>query len=170
MYESRFGITGPPFQLSPDPTFYFDSRGHHRALGELRAALDRDSGFIVVSGEVGAGKTTLVRTLLAEIDTTHLAVAHVVSTQLDADELLAAACIGFGLQVGGTPTLTITPTTLNFAYQVGTSFPNQQSIAIASSTQTQVSYNVTSFVSSGNTNWLVVSPQGVSAKIGRAHV
>jgi UDP-N-acetylglucosamine 2-epimerase len=103
MYESRFGITGPPFQLSPDPSFYFDSRGHHRALAELRAGLESDTGFIVVSGEVGAGKTTLVRTLLAEIDPTNLAIAHVVSTQLDADELLAAACIGFGLPVGSTP-------------------------------------------------------------------
>lgn len=100
MYESRFGITGPPFQLSPDPSFYFDSAGHHRALAELRAGLDSDAGFIVISGEVGAGKTTLVRTMLAEMDTAKLAVAHVVSTQLDADELLAAACIGFGLKAG----------------------------------------------------------------------
>jgi UDP-N-acetylglucosamine 2-epimerase len=99
MYESRFGIVGPPFQLSPDPTFYFDSRGHHRALAELRGGLDSDTGFIVVSGEVGAGKTTLVRTLLGEIDPAQLAVAHVVSTQLNADELMAAACIGFGLAV-----------------------------------------------------------------------
>src|SRR5262249_19475716 len=67
------------------------------------------------------------------------------------------------LQVGGVPSLNVAPTALNFAYQVGATLPNQQSIAISSSTQTQVSYNVTSFVSSGNTNWLVVSPQGVSA-------
>ena len=99
MYESRFGITGPPFQLSPDPSFYFDSRGHHRALAELRRGLSEEAGFVVVSGEIGAGKTTLVRTLLAELDPALLAVAHVVSTQLNAHELLASACIGFGMQV-----------------------------------------------------------------------
>lgn len=99
MYESRFGITGPPFQLSPDPSFYYDSRGHHRALAALRRGLADEAGFIVVSGEIGAGKTTLVRTLLSELDPAQLAVAHVVSTQLDAGELLAAACIGFGMQV-----------------------------------------------------------------------
>ncbi|HEX6704222.1 MAG TPA: UDP-N-acetylglucosamine 2-epimerase [Albitalea sp.] len=97
MYETRFGISGPPFQLSPDPNFYFDSRGHHRALAELRRGLSEETGFIVVSGEIGAGKTTLVRTLLGELDPSLLAVAHVVSTQLDAAELLSAALIGFGV-------------------------------------------------------------------------
>ncbi len=96
MYESRFGITAPPFQLSPDPSFYFDSRGHHAALAELRRGLAEESGFIVVSGEVGAGKTTLVRTLLAESDPQLMVVAQLVSTQLDADELLRAVLIAFG--------------------------------------------------------------------------
>ncbi|WP_280154000.1 UDP-N-acetylglucosamine 2-epimerase [Piscinibacter sp. XHJ-5] len=104
MYESRFGITGPPFQLSPDPSFYFDSRGHHRALAELRRGLGEDAGFIVVSGEIGAGKTTLVRTLLEEIDPGVLSVAHVVSTQLNAQELLGATLIGFGLPVDDSTT------------------------------------------------------------------
>jgi general secretion pathway protein A len=97
MYESRFGITGPPFQLSPDPTFYFDSRGHHRALEELRRGLTSDAGVVVITGEIGAGKTTLIRTMLGELDPETLVVAHIVSTQLNAQELLAAACLGFGL-------------------------------------------------------------------------
>lgn len=101
MYESRFGITGPPFQLSPDPSFYFDSRGHHAAMGELRRGLAQGRGFIVVSGEIGAGKTTLVRTLLGEFDASAVAVSHVVSTQLDAGDLLAAALIGFGVSPAG---------------------------------------------------------------------
>ena len=100
MYESRFGITGPPFQLSPDPTFYFDSRGHHRALGELRRALTADAGVVVITGEIGAGKTTLIRTMLGELDPQSLVVAHIVSTQLNADELLAAISIAFGMPVG----------------------------------------------------------------------
>ena len=97
MYESHFGITGPPFQLTPDPSFYFDSTGHHRALTEFRRGLRENSGFIVVSGEIGAGKTTLVRTLLAELDPAAVAVAQVLSTQLQADELLRAILFAFGV-------------------------------------------------------------------------
>lgn len=97
MYESHFGITGPPFQLTPDPSFYFDSKGHHRALGEFRRGLAEASGFIVVSGEIGAGKTTLVRTLLAELDPSEVTVAQVLSTQLQADELLRAILFAFGV-------------------------------------------------------------------------
>ena len=97
MYESHFGITGPPFQLTPDPSFYFDSKGHHRALSEFRRGLAEASGFIVVSGEIGAGKTTLVRTLLAELDPSAVSVAQVLSTQLQAEELLRAILFAFGV-------------------------------------------------------------------------
>lgn len=97
MYESHFGITGPPFQLTPDPSFYFDSAGHHRALTEFRRGLTEASGFIVVSGEIGAGKTTLVRTVLAELDPAAVSVAQVLSTQLKADELLRAILYAFGV-------------------------------------------------------------------------
>lgn len=97
MYESHFGISGPPFQLSPDPSFYFDSKGHHHALEALRRGLAEPSGFVVISGEIGAGKTTLVRTLLAELDSSRLVVGQVLNTQLDADELLRAIVITFGI-------------------------------------------------------------------------
>ena len=83
MYESAFGFTDPPFQLTPDPSFYFDSRNHRPAREQLRSWLSEESGFIVVTGEIGAGKTTLVRTLLAELNPGLLTVAHIVSTQLD---------------------------------------------------------------------------------------
>ncbi len=101
MYESRFGITGPPFQLSPDPDFYFDSQAHRQALTVLREGLARESGCVVVSGEIGAGKTTLIRKLVGELETSRLALAHVVSTQLDADELLVAVMHGFGIAPRG---------------------------------------------------------------------
>lgn len=96
MYETHFGISGPPFQLSPDPSFYFDSQGHHDALAALRRGLNEASGFVVVSGEIGAGKTTLVRTLLAEIDPARLVVGQVLTTQLDEVELLRAMLLSFG--------------------------------------------------------------------------
>jgi UDP-N-acetylglucosamine 2-epimerase len=97
MYESHFGISGPPFQLSPDPSFYFDSQGHHAALEVLRRGLSEPTGFVVVSGEIGAGKTTLVRTLLSELDSTTLVVGQVLSTQLDAAELMSAVALAFGV-------------------------------------------------------------------------
>lgn len=97
MYESHFGISAPPFQLTPDPSFYFDSTGHHRALAEFRRGLAEKTGFVVVSGEIGAGKTTLVRTLIAELDPAAVAVAQVLSTQLQADELLRAILFAFGV-------------------------------------------------------------------------
>ncbi|WP_341890853.1 UDP-N-acetylglucosamine 2-epimerase [Variovorax sp. YR752] len=96
MYETHFGISGPPFQLSPDPSFYFDSQGHHDALAALRRGLNEPSGFVVVSGEIGAGKTTLVRTLLAEIDPASLVVGQVLTTQLDDTELLRSVLLSFG--------------------------------------------------------------------------
>ena len=58
MYERHFGITGPPFQLSPDPSFYFDGSQHRAALALLRQAFSRELPFVVLSGEIGAGKTT----------------------------------------------------------------------------------------------------------------
>jgi len=99
MYEAHFGMTGLPFQLSPDPNFYFDSRSHHGPLTEMRAVLGRSSGFIVISGEIGAGKTTLVRALIDGLDPTRVEVAQLVSTQLDADQLVSAAAIAFGIPV-----------------------------------------------------------------------
>ena len=97
MYETHFGISGPPFQLSPDPSFYFDSLGHHEALATLRRGLSDPTGFVVVSGEIGAGKTTLVRTLLAELDSSRLVVGQVLTTQLDDTELMRSLVMSFGL-------------------------------------------------------------------------
>jgi general secretion pathway protein A len=116
IYSPEFGISGLPFQLSPDPCFNFDSRGHRSALATLRRALADELGFIVVSGDVGAGKTTLMRTLLAELDGELAAVSHIVSAQLDATELLAAALLGFGIRGGteGADTDALASTLLRF--------------------------------------------------------
>ena len=68
MYESFYRLTGKPFQLNPDPSFYFASRGHKRAMSYLEYGLHKNEGFIVITGEVGAGKTTVVRNLLKKLD------------------------------------------------------------------------------------------------------
>src|SRR5688572_18103355 len=97
MYESHFGLSASPFQLNPDPRFYFDSKGHSNALAYLKYGAYQGEGFIVVTGEVGAGKTTLVRTLMSGLDTSRIVAAQVVSTQLEAGELLRAILAAFGI-------------------------------------------------------------------------
>lgn len=99
MYEQFYGLTGKPFQLSPDPSFFFGSRGHRRAYAYLQYGLYQGEGFIVLTGEVGAGKTTLIRSLLQQLDPAKVNAAQLVSTQLDADGLLSAVAAAFGLQI-----------------------------------------------------------------------
>src|SRR5690606_1220733 len=99
MFEPFFGLTGQPFQLSPDPNFFYGSRGHKPAEAYLQYGLYQGEGFITLTGEVGAGKTTLIRGLLKDLDSSKLVAAQLVSTQLDADNLLRAVATAFGLAV-----------------------------------------------------------------------
>ncbi len=101
MYEQHFGLTGSPFQLNPDPAFFYDSRGHSHALSYLKFGAHQGEGFIVVTGEIGAGKTTIVRALLEELDESKVVAAQIVSTQLAAGELLRAILIAFGVPMTG---------------------------------------------------------------------
>ena len=98
MYESYFGLTSKPFQLNPDPNFYFGSKQHRRAMAYLEYGLHQNEGFIVVTGEVGAGKTTIVRGLLNKLDSTKVVAAQLVSTQLDADDTLRMVAAAFGVR------------------------------------------------------------------------
>ena len=97
MYESHFGFSGPPFQLNPDPAFYFNSRGHGRALAYLQYGVAQAEGFVVITGEIGAGKTTLVRMLLDGLDRQKVLPAQIVSTQLESGELLQSIITAFGI-------------------------------------------------------------------------
>jgi general secretion pathway protein A len=99
MYESFYGLTSKPFQLNPDPSFYFGSRGHKRAFAYLEYGLYQSEGFIIITGEIGAGKTTIVRSLLEQLDPTKVVAAQIVSTLLDADDMLRAVGVAFGLPV-----------------------------------------------------------------------
>jgi putative secretion ATPase (PEP-CTERM system associated) len=99
MYEKFFGFSASPFQLNPDPAFLFESKGHRRAHAYLSYGVYQGEGFIVVTGEVGAGKTTLVRALLRELDRERVVAAQLVSTQLEADDLLRSVAIAFGVPV-----------------------------------------------------------------------
>lgn len=97
MYESFYGLTSKPFQLNPDPTFYFGSKQHRRATAYLDYGLHQNEGFIVVTGEVGAGKTTIVRGLLNKLDPAKVVAAQLVSTQLDAEDTLRMVAAAFGV-------------------------------------------------------------------------
>ena len=98
MYESFFGLTSKPFQLNPDPAFYYSSKQHRRAQAYLEYGMHQNEGFIVITGEVGAGKTTIVRGLLESLDPEKVVAAQLVSTQLDADDTLRLVGAAFGLR------------------------------------------------------------------------
>src|SRR5690242_17004403 len=99
MYESFYGLRAKPFQLNPDPAFFFASRGHRRAFAYLQYGVHQSEGFIVITGEIGAGKTTLVRNLFEQLDRSQLVAAQLVSTQLDADDMLRSIAVAFGLNI-----------------------------------------------------------------------
>lgn len=99
MYEVYYGLTGKPFQLNPDPHFYFGSKQHRRARAYLEYGVQRNEGFIVITGEVGAGKTTIVRGLLESLDPDSVVAANLVSTQLDAEDTLRMVGAAFGVVV-----------------------------------------------------------------------
>lgn len=101
MYDTFYKLTGRPFQLTPDPEFYFESGTHRKALSYLGYGLAQGEGFIVITGAVGAGKSTLAAHLLATIDRQRLTAAQIVTSRLDGQELVHMAARAFGLNVHG---------------------------------------------------------------------
>ena len=96
--EAYYGLSGRPFSLSPDPAFFFASKVHKRALAYLEYGVNHAEGFIVVTGEVGAGKTTLVRKLFSGLDPAKVVGAQLVSTQIDGEDTLRMVMAAFGLR------------------------------------------------------------------------
>jgi putative secretion ATPase (PEP-CTERM system associated) len=97
MYDQFYGFTGRPFQLTPDPHFYFESGTHRKAMSYLGYGLAQGEGFIVITGDVGAGKTTLVGHLMNTIDPSRLTAVKLVSTQVEGDDLLRLVAEQFGI-------------------------------------------------------------------------
>lgn len=101
MFDDFYGLSARPFQLMPDPSFYFESGTHRKALSYLGYGLAQSEGFIVITGEVGAGKSTLVAHLMKKIDPERLTVGQVVTSNLDGDELVHVVAQSFRLEVEG---------------------------------------------------------------------
>lgn len=101
MFDDFYGLAARPFQLTPDPAFYFESLTHRKALSYLGYGLAQGEGFVVITGEVGAGKSTLVAHLMATIDPARLTAAQIVTSALDGEEIVHVVAHAFGLEVEG---------------------------------------------------------------------
>ncbi|QKG71692.1 AAA family ATPase [Erythrobacter mangrovi] len=101
MYEDFYGFSERPFQLTPDPAFYYESVTHKKALSYLGYGLNQGEGFVVITGEVGAGKSTLVAHLNQKLDASHTTVGEVVTSALDGEEMIYVAARSFGLDIAG---------------------------------------------------------------------
>lgn len=103
MYEAFYGLNSKPFQLNPDPGFYFGSKQHRRAKAYLEYGVSRNEGFIVITGEIGAGKTTVLRSLIDSLQGTPVITGHLVTTQLGAEDTLRMVGAAFGFRVKDVP-------------------------------------------------------------------
>ncbi len=103
MYEAFYGLSSKPFQLNPDPNFYFASKQHRRAKAYLEYGVSRNEGFIVITGEIGAGKTMVLRSLIEGLHGSNVITGHLVTTQLGAEDTLRMVGAAFGFRVKDVP-------------------------------------------------------------------
>src|SRR5256885_1501157 len=97
MYESFFGLKREPFSVAPDPRFLYMSDKHREALAHLNYGLRRGAGFVLLTGEIGAGKTTVWRCFLEQLPG-NFEVANVVNPKLGVNALLARVCEDLGVE------------------------------------------------------------------------
>ena len=103
MYEAFYGLSSKPFQLNPDPAFFFGSKQHRRAKAYLEYGVSRNEGFIVITGEIGAGKTMVLRSLIDGLAGSNVITGHLVTTQLGAEDTLRMVGAAFGFRVKDVP-------------------------------------------------------------------
>ncbi|MBL8344507.1 MAG: AAA family ATPase [Rubrivivax sp.] len=103
MYEAFYGLNVKPFQLNPDPAFYYASKQHRRAKAYLEYGVSRNEGFIVITGEIGAGKTMVLRSLIEGLAGSNIITGHLVTTQLGAEDTLRMVGAAFGFRVKDVP-------------------------------------------------------------------
>ena len=103
MYEAFYGLSSKPFQLNPDPDFYYASKQHRRAKAYPEYGVSRNEGFIVITGEIGAGKTMVLRSLIGSLSGSNVIIGHLVTTQLGAEDTLRMVGAAFGFRVKDVP-------------------------------------------------------------------
>lgn len=97
MYSDFFGFSEKPFTITPNPQFIYLSEHHREAFAHLLYGIDSHAGFIAMTGEVGTGKTTVLRTLLTQLDTEKYRSALIFNPCLSGEQLLASICHEFGV-------------------------------------------------------------------------
>ena len=98
IYQQYFALNCEPFSIVPDPGFLYPSSQHRQAVAHLKYGLDREGGFVLLTGEVGTGKTTLTRTLIKRLPA-HVRVAYVLNSTFDAADVLASICQELGVKL-----------------------------------------------------------------------
>jgi general secretion pathway protein A len=96
MYQGYFGLTEAPFSIAPDPRYLYMSQRHQEALAHLLYGVSGDGGFVLLTGEVGTGKTTICRCLLEQVPES-CDVAYIFNPKLTVEELLSTLCVEFGI-------------------------------------------------------------------------
>jgi len=98
IYQQYFALSCEPFSIVPDPGFLYPSSQHRQAVAHLKYGLDREGGFVLLTGEVGTGKTTLTRTLIKRLPG-HVRVAYVLNSTFDVADVLASICQELGIKL-----------------------------------------------------------------------
>lgn len=101
MYEAYFSFSGSPFRLAPDPKFFFGSKSHNKAMAYLHYGLRQAEGFIVITGEIGAGKSVLIGHLLDQLDRSNVLAANLLTPNLAPDQLLSHVLSAFRIEAVG---------------------------------------------------------------------
>lgn len=104
MYQAFYGLNEAPFTIAPNPKYLFLSQQHQQAVNHLQYCLKEGGGFILLTGEVGTGKTTLARSLLSQLDET-TNIASILNPSLSEIELLATLCDELKISYADEPTL-----------------------------------------------------------------
>jgi general secretion pathway protein A len=107
IYLKHFGLVREPFSIVPDPGFLYPSNHHRQAVAHLKYGLDREGGFILLTGEVGTGKTTLTRTMLKRLPA-HVRVAYVLNSKLEVSDALASICDELSIELPSSTGLSFT--------------------------------------------------------------
>lgn len=101
MYERYFGLKEKPFRITPDPRFLYLSEKHAEALDHLHYGITQGEGFMVISGDVGTGKTTIIRSLMDRLDDPKIRTAIILNPLLEIVDLLRAILLDFGISPRG---------------------------------------------------------------------